>query len=332
MRNSIAIPVQELTQVGQARREAQRLAAGVSEDLTFAGRISLVVTELARNLVNHAGGGQIVLREVREEGGAGLEVLSIDRGKGMRNVAECLRDGYSTAGTPGTGLGAIRRMSDFFDLTTVEGRGTVICTRILITKGSVPKWDIGAVNIPIIGETMCGDAWKSRETPDSLRVMLADGLGHGHYAAEAADAAVAIFLKNAERPTSEILRMMDAALTATRGAAVAVVEIHPANGVVTVAGAGNISVRIINEDGKSRQIASVNGTVGTRGVKIQEFTGKWAPSSMLIMHSDGLTAHWDAETYPGLLHRHPATIAGVLYRDYARGRDDATILTVCHHR
>jgi hypothetical protein len=110
------------------------------------------------------------------------------------------------------------------------------------------------------------------------------------------------------------------------------VEINPANSLVTVAGAGNISVRLYDEHGKSRQVASVNGTVGTNLPKTPEFTAPWTRNSLLVMHSDGLTSQLDVKGYPGLLQRHPATIGGVLFRDFARGRDDATILTVTQHR
>jgi anti-sigma regulatory factor (Ser/Thr protein kinase) len=333
MFNSSSTEVHEISQVGQARREAQRLCGKLSTDLTFAGRVALVVTELARNLVIHGGGGHVLLRELAEEPEGGIEILAIDRGPGMKNVGECLRDGYSTAGTPGTGLGAIRRMSDFFDLTTAEGRGTVICARLFSAKTKdSPRWDTGVVNVAIAGEAVCGDGWAKRETPDAIRVLLADGLGHGIYAAEAAQEAANVFLANIERPPGEALRLMHAALSKTRGAAAAVVAIQPGKSLVTVAGAGNISVRIIDADGKSRQIASVNGTVGANLHKIQEFTAAWAPQSLLVMHSDGLTSHWDVNAYAGLLQRHPATIAGLLYRDFARGRDDATIITVSHHR
>ena len=333
MSNSVSIAVQEINQIGQARREAQRLCTDVSADLTFAGRVALIVTELARNLALHGNGGHLVLRKLGVESAAGMEVLAIDRGAGMRNVADCLRDGFSTAGTPGTGLGAVRRVSDFFDLITAEGRGTVICSRIFSDRDRpMRRWETGAINVAIKGETVSGDSWAMRETADVFRVMLADGLGHGHYAAEASQEAVAVFLKHSERSPSEVLKFMDAALGKTRGAAAAVVEVHPAKSCVTVAGAGNISVRILDEDGKSRQVASLNGTVGTQLPKVQEFTAPWNQHSLLIMHSDGLTGHWDAAAYPGLLQRHPATISGVLYRDYARGRDDATVLTVSQHR
>jgi anti-sigma regulatory factor (Ser/Thr protein kinase) len=333
MRSSFSTPIQEINQVGQARREAQRFCARLSDDLTFAGRVSLVVTELARNLVIHAGGGHIVLRDLSGDPEGGMEVLALDRGPGMRNVGECLRDGYSTAGTPGTGLGAIRRLSDLFDLSTTEGRGTVICSRVFLHKDRVAAaWDTGAVSVALAGESVCGDAWAKREKADGIRVMLADGLGHGFYAAEAAQEAVSVFVANSERPISEVLRLMDAALGKTRGAAAAVVEIQPAKSLVTVAGAGNIAVRVFDQTGKSRQIASMNGTVGTRLHKIQEYTASWSPKSLLVVSSDGLTSQWDLNSYPGLFERHPGTMAGVIYRDYARGRDDATILTVAHHR
>ena len=333
MASSTTVPVHELNEVGYARREAQRISANVSADAGFAGKVSLIVTELARNLAIHAHGGQIIMRELGDDAAGGIEVLAIDGGRGMRNVADCFRDGFSTAGTPGTGLGAVRRLSDFFDVTTVEGRGTVICSRVFASRERRPaNWEIGAINVAITGETVSGDSWAVREGRDNLRAMLADGLGHGHYAADAAREAVAAFRRNAERTPGEVLRFMDVALAKTRGAAAAVVDINPAKSLVTVAGAGNVAVRLYDEDGKSRQVASINGTVGTNLPKIAEFTAPWTRGTLVVIHSDGLTSQLDVKGYPGLLQRHPATIGGVLFRDFARGRDDATIVTVTHHR
>jgi hypothetical protein len=47
---------------------------------------------------------------------------------------------------------------------------------------------------------------------------------------------------------------------------------------------------------------------------------------LLVMHSDGLATHWNLDQYPGLVGRRPSLIAGVLYRDFARGRDDVTVV------
>jgi hypothetical protein len=60
--------------------------------------------------------------------------------------------------------------------------------------------------------------------------------------------------------------------------------------------------------------------------RLQEFTYEWPPSSLIILHSDGLTTHWALDRYAGLASRRPDVIAGVLYRDFRRVRDDATVV------
>ena len=73
-------------------------------------------------------------------------------------------------------------------------------------------------------------------------------------------------------------------------------------------------------------MVSHNGTVGHVTRKVQEFVYPWLPGALVIMHSDGLGTQWSLERYPGLALRDPALIAGVLYRDFQRGRDDVTVL------
>jgi hypothetical protein len=73
-------------------------------------------------------------------------------------------------------------------------------------------------------------------------------------------------------------------------------------------------------------MVSYNGTVGHEVRKIQEFTYQWPQQGLLVMHSDGLKTQWRLDRYPGLMHKHPSLIAGVLYRDFNRGRDDVTVL------
>jgi hypothetical protein len=60
--------------------------------------------------------------------------------------------------------------------------------------------------------------------------------------------------------------------------------------------------------------------------KLQQFQYDLLEGDLLLMHSDGLTSRWKLADYPGLSHRVPALIAAVLYRDFKRGRDDATVL------
>jgi hypothetical protein len=73
---------------------------------------------------------------------------------------------------------------------------------------------------------------------------------------------------------------------------------------------------------------SHNGIVGSNMRKVQEFAHEWGAGATLILHSDGIATRWDVNAYPALMFRHPALIAAVLYRDFARQRDDAMVLVV----
>src|SRR5690348_7468410 len=107
--------VDDESKVGEVRRAAQAMA-GFEFDAQAAGRVAIVATELATNLLRHAGGGELLLQTLGIEGTAVVEMLALDRGPGMADVERCMMDGYSTIGTPGTGLGAVRRLADEFDI------------------------------------------------------------------------------------------------------------------------------------------------------------------------------------------------------------------------
>jgi hypothetical protein len=246
----------------------------------------------------------------------------------MSDVAASLRDGHSTAGSPGTGLGALSRQSDEFELFTVPGRGTVVLCRVWARTPpaeAVPPLRVGALSVPKPGQVVCGDRWAVADGSGRTLAMVADGLGHGPEASAAAAEASRVFLAHAGDPPAQILERMHAALRPTRGAAVAVAEVSTAAGVVRFAGVGNISASILTP-GRSQSLVSHNGIVGHEMRKVHQFEYPWPRSGLLVMHSDGLTARWDLSRYPGLLVRDPAVVAAVLHRDYARGTDDATVL------
>jgi hypothetical protein len=94
---------------------------------------------------------------------------------------------------------------------------------------------------------------------------------------------------------------------------------------------GNIAATIL-DNGNSRSLVSHNGTVGAEMRKAQEFTYPWQSSSILVMNSDGLSTHWKLDPYPGLANRSALMIAAVLYRDFKRTRDDATVLVARQRR
>lgn len=324
-RVGLQVRIEEASQVGQARRLAAALAGRLGFDETARANVSILATELATNLLKHGGGGELVVRSLERGGVIGIEFLAIDKGPGMENVAMCMRDGYSTAGSPGTGLGAVSRIASELSVHSVPGAGTVAFARLW--DGPVPGdgggLEIGAVCLPKPGEAVSGDAWAAERGEGRTVVMVADGLGHGESAAEAAREAVAVFGREARAQPAEILAAAHGALRGTRGAAVAVAAVDHASRQVAFAGIGNVAAALVSP-GRVQYLVSHNGTVGADVRKIQEFAYPWPAGGALVMHSDGLGTGWRLDRYPGLLSRHPSLVAAVLYRDFARGRDDAT--------
>lgn len=315
--------------MGQARREATALAAALGFDETRQGVLALILTEVANNLVRHAAQGELLLRALEAGGSIGIEVTAVDKGPGMANISQCMQDGYSTAGTAGNGMGAIARLVDRLDIYSKPGEGTVLVC-VLWAKPVPPdtpstSMEIGAVNRPKPGQEICGDAWAVEFRAGRALFFLADGLGHGPDAAIASQEAVRAFRKQASRRPKEILEAVHAALHGTRGAAAALAEIDFEKQEVCFAGIGNIA-GTISTPPQSQSMVSHNGIVGHQVRKVQEFFYPWTSRALLIMHSDGLSHRWQLERYPGLTVRHPALIAGVLYRDFQRRNDDATVL------
>jgi anti-sigma regulatory factor (Ser/Thr protein kinase) len=322
-----AFPVTETSHVGEARRRGAALAQRLGFDETGAGKAAIVVTEAATNLVKHGTQGELHLRPLERDGVGGLEVLALDRGPGMADLGRCLRDGFSTAGTSGTGLGAIARLSDFFDIHTAPQVGTALLARLWAWPVPGGEPEVGAAHVAKPGEPVCGDGWAVEHLPGRVGVLVADGLGHGPIAADAAAQAVRVFRASFTLGPAAALRAMHDALRSTRGAAAAIADLDFAAGTLHYAGVGNISGTVLS-GGASRSAVSHNGTLGHEARKFQEFAYDFPRDATLVMHSDGLTSHWNLDRYPGLLTRHPALLAGVLCRDFKRGRDDVTVVAV----
>jgi anti-sigma regulatory factor (Ser/Thr protein kinase) len=320
--------VVESSQVSEARRVVDTVArhCGIAERRR--ADISLVVTELATNLVKHGRGGEILAAEFEDCDGSGLEVLAIDKGPGMADIERCVADGYSTAGSPGNGLGAIIRQSDLVRIYSRPDRGTAIMTRFVMQPAKPgPAMQVGAAVAPYPGEIACGDRWACSNGAADRTLLMADGSGHGSEAARAAEAAVRVLRDNVMDPCEQLVERMHHALRPTRGAAVAVARIDAAAQQVRYVGVGNITGALVSK-GSARQMMSYNGTAGHIAPRIREMTYPFSGDPLLIMHSDGLTPRWDLAAYPGLAAQHPSLIAAVLFRDFRRGRDDASVVAM----
>lgn len=329
---STRIVCDDESRVGEARRAAEAIARSCGLDEQARGTLAIVVTEAATNLARHARGGVVLLRDTSSIGVTGVELLAVDAGPGMQDLERYFADGYSTAGTAGAGLGAMRRQSDELDVYSLPGKGTVVLARIFADDAKVRPphlLEVGVVCLPLEGETACGDGWCIRQRGDHATVLLVDGLGHGPNAADAADTAISIFRSIEDRAPKEIIALLHEALRSTRGAAVAVADVRRTSDGATVdfCGVGNTVTALIGPDGP-RALPSMNGTAGMSVRALQPFTQPWHPGELLVMHTDGLTTRWRLDAYPRIREHDPAVVAAALHRDASRGRDDATVLVL----
>lgn len=324
-----AITVSESSQAGAARRSAMALAKRLGFSEIGAGKLGIIVTELATNLVKHGVDGEMLIGGYDDETGSGVECLALDRGPGMANVDACLEDGYSTSGTSGSGLGAIARQSDVFDVYSQPGKGTAVLARLAVDPRAktVGQARSGVVSVAYPGEVVCGDGQGLTRTADGFSVMVVDGLGHGIHAAEASHVAAQLFSGRAGDPPAQIAQALHIGLQKTRGAAVGIAQYVRSRGEVVFCGVGNIAGAVI-EGATVRRMISHNGTIGHAARRIRDFEYPVKAPFLLILASDGLATSWTLDAYPGLQCRHPTLIAGVLYRDHYRKRDDVTVLVV----
>jgi len=319
------LAIEDSSQIGHARRTAQQLAEQQGFDPTDAGKVALVTTELASNILKHATRGEIHVRVLPRMSGAGIEILAVDRGKGF-DLHACLSDGFSTRGTQGIGLGAISRQAQVFD-AYADSRGAVLLARLYPRGDIQPDLRFGVSQHSLHNDPACGDAWHVAFDGSNISALVVDGLGHGEDAEVAARAGEKAFAAIPFAAPVLLLEDMHHAMNGTRGGAAAIARFDGERDALTFLGIGNIGASLIALD-KSRGLASHPGIVGGQYRKAQPFDYAQVNGQLLIMYSDGLQSRWNLQDYPGLVHRHPAVIATVLHRDFCRGRDDVTVLVL----
>jgi hypothetical protein len=267
----------------------------------------------------------MLLRIARHDGSPGIEMVTIDAGPGFGDAAAAVRDGHSTSGTLGIGLGAIRRLADFWDLYSVPGHGTALVARFWPAPHPTAVPYAGLVR-PINGETECGDVFGAVETTEGqLTGVLCDGLGHGPLAATAAIEAVTAVLEDPLAEPAVLLERAHRRTAHTRGGAVGVVQ--TAGQVARFAGLGNVAA-VILADGARRSMVSVPGIAGHQARAIRQFEYNVPPGAAIILHSDGISSRWDPSSLPGLNARDPLLVAAALLAQAGSQRDDAGVLVL----
>jgi len=329
-----AFPIDDASRIGEARRHAALAVAGMAWNEVDAGRVALVITELGTNLLRHARKGRLLIavRPQMHE----VEVVSIDEGPGIANLALSMQDGHSSGSTPGTGLGAVRRLATEFDIHSAVPEGTVCVARVREARGrgagetpGAQRLRIGAMCLPAPFESVSGDAWAAAasDAGDSFNVLLVDGLGHGPEAAKAAQAATEAFAEAPAREVREAVQQLHQRLQTTRGAAVCVLGLDTEGERIAWSGAGNIVGRVLSGT-FDKTFVTQHGTAGMQIRKPETATMELPPHALVVLHSDGIETRWHAERIRPLLQKDPTLVAAVLLRDHTRHRDDATVVVL----
>jgi anti-sigma regulatory factor (Ser/Thr protein kinase) len=320
--------VEDASAVAASRNAVLAMADRLQFPAARAGELALAVTEAASNLHKHARQGSLLLCVNRDTQVPGIELVTIDAGPGLPDVSAALRDGHSTAGTLGIGLGAIRRLADFCDLYSVPGHGTALVARFRPERPSAgdrspARW-AGLVR-PITGETECGDVYGAVQSGGTVTAILCDGLGHGPLAATAAVQGVTAVLDEPAGEPAALLERVHRRMSGTRGGAVAIVQI--CGQVARFAGLGNVAASILSDGGR-KSMLSIPGIAGHQARTIRQFEYQAPPGAAVILHSDGVSSRWEAAALPGIDTRDPLLIAAMLLAEAGIHRDDAGVLVL----
>ncbi|WP_205748158.1 ATP-binding SpoIIE family protein phosphatase [Dyadobacter luticola] len=293
--------------------------------------MEIVVSEIGTNLLRHAGGGEIIVRYMSDSPGGGIEILSIDNGPGMADPLKMMEDGVSTKGTLGQGLGAVRRLSDQLQIYSVPGWGTILLTRLFDNnhvQEKTARLGIFPIVIPKPGETYCGDGYGWKANPNFIKVMLADGLGHGSLAHDASQKAIHAFQKSVYNTPHQILMDVHQQVKSTRGLVATVAVYDLLKKTWQICGVGNISTRL-QDAISSKSYLPYNGIVGVNVPRqLESQTVLSEPGRHLTLCSDGVSSRWDLSKHAGAFRCDQSILAAVIYKDFARHTDDTAVVIV----
>lgn len=327
MANHICFTVADRSYFSLLKKEIHSLAADAGFTENKVGEIDIVVAEIVSNLVKHGGGGKLLVKLVNQDEIDGIEFISIDNGEGMTDFNKMMVDGISTTNTLGHGLGAIKRMSDLFQVYTQKDWGTILLSRIF--KRELPykkrRNEIRSVVVPKPGEEKTGDGFYCSVSDEQVRVFLGDGLGHGEQASIAVKGAIEAFKICPEEDPVEMLRFVHTQVRKTRGLVGTAAVFSFKEKAWRICGVGNISTRIITGI-DVRNYMAYNGIIGYNmpsTLHSQEI--KFESGQTVVMCSDGLKTRWDHLKYPSLLKYDLSVFAAVLLKDFGRYTDDMSV-------
>jgi anti-sigma regulatory factor (Ser/Thr protein kinase) len=312
------------------KKEVHTLTFNAGFSAKKTGEIDIIVAELVSNLVKHGGGGQLMVKLQEVNGNTFLELIGIDAGKGMTDVGRMMVDGVSTQNTLGQGMGAMKRMSDMFQVYSVRDWGTITVIRVYkdepVYFDPVALNQIRSVIIPKTGERACGDGFFQKTTGNCISLFLGDGLGHGPEAQKAVMQAGEVFMTCQEKEPTLIIRHINALVKKTRGLVGTVVSLDLNERTWRICGIGNIQTRIY--DGRElKGYMAYNGIIGLNVPNtLKSHEMPFENGQLLIMCSDGIKSRWDISRYPTIMRYDLTMLCATIIKDFSRNTDDTAVV------
>lgn len=322
--------VDDRSYISFIKREIHNLVTQAGFSSQRAGEVDIIVSELTSNLDKYAGSGELLYRLCEEGVNTAFEIFCIDGGPGIGDIAKMMQDGASSSNTLGHGLGAMNRLSDVFQVYSMEGWGTIAYSKTY--KESVRPYqkvdlDVMGLQVCFPGEKVCGDGYKVKKNGNLTQLFLGDGLGHGPNAHEAVQQAIEAFetCPESDNPC-EILRFIHLKVRKTRGLVGTVAILDKAKKQWNICGVGNISTKLCHGM-SSKNYMSNNGILGMNiPHTMHNYTVDADANQFIIMYSDGIKTRWEISRYQSIFKYDPAVISAAIFKDNTRRNDDTTVL------
>ncbi|WP_121810295.1 ATP-binding protein [Mucilaginibacter kameinonensis] len=311
------------------KKEIHRLATEAGINANRINELDLIVAEMTSNLYKYSDDGEILMGTFANGGSPYVELISIDNGPGMANPARMMVDGVSTTKTLGHGLGSMKRLSDIFELYSQPGWGTIVLSRVYSDPEKVKVSDeviMRSIVVSKPGEKTSGDGFVYKKNDKYLKMMLADGLGHGPEANKAINEAAAAFKVFPDYSPTETLRFIHGNIKKTRGAVINIVGYNFGEKKWSSAGIGNIAARMFGPVNFKNHM-SYNGIVGhniPNTMNDQQYPADEFNQVMLC--SDGIKTRIDMAKYPLMYKYDLSVLAAAIYKDHARKNDDMSVI------
>jgi len=314
------------------KKEIHQLAVEAQFTPQKVAEVDIIVAELVSNIIKHGRDGYLLVKPIDGY----MEIIAVDEGPGMTDISRMMQDGVSTKNTLGQGLGAIKRLSQVFQVYSAKGWGTIVLSRVF--KEDPPafakpaKYEMAGLLVPKPGETSCGDCWWAKTSQDRIKVFLGDGLGHGDEAQKAVYEAIGVLQHSVEKSAFDALREVHRGVRKTRGLVGSLAMLNIKEKKWNVCGIGNINTRIITLP-DARNYMAYNGILGLNiptTMKDQETVAE--RGQILIMCSDGIKTKWDLVKYPNILKYDLSIILAAIFKDNARRTDDMGLVAVKYNQ